>query len=25
FIPLQEDINFNLYPDSDITISVHAD
>ena len=25
FMPLQEDINFNLYPDSDITIVVHAD
>ncbi|MFX1315769.1 MAG: hypothetical protein ACFE9T_07890 [Promethearchaeota archaeon] len=25
FIPLHEDINFNLYPDSEITIAVHAD
>jgi hypothetical protein len=25
FMPLQEDINFNLYPDSEITIVVHAD
>jgi len=25
FIPLQEDINFNLFPDSEITIVVHAD
>ena len=25
FMPLQDDINFNLYPDSDITIVVHAD
>lgn len=25
FMPLQEDINFNLYPGSEITIVVHAD
>jgi hypothetical protein len=25
FMPLREDINFNLYPDSEITIVVHAD
>ena len=25
FMPLTEDINFNLYPDSEITIVVHAD
>ena len=25
FMPLQEDINFNLYHDSEITIVVHAD
>ena len=25
FIPLQDDINFNLYPESEITIVVHAD
>jgi hypothetical protein len=25
FIPLHEDINFNLYPSSEITIAVHAD
>lgn len=25
FIPLQDDISFNLYPDSDITLIVHAD
>ena len=25
FIPLQEDINFNLYPSSEITFVVHAD
>ena len=25
FIPLHEDINFNLYPNSEITIVVHAD
>ncbi|MFX0049202.1 MAG: hypothetical protein ACFE8G_13735 [Candidatus Hermodarchaeota archaeon] len=25
FIPLQEDIQFNLFPDSDITLIVHAD
>lgn len=25
FMPLHEDINFNLYPDSEITIAVHAD
>jgi hypothetical protein len=25
FMPLHEDINFNLYPDSEITIVVHAD
>lgn len=25
FIPLQDDVNFNLYPDSDITLIVHAD
>jgi len=25
FIPLQDDTNFNLYPDSDITLIVHAD
>lgn len=25
FIPLQDDINFNLYPNSDITLIVHAD
>ena len=25
FMPLQEDINFNLYPKSEITIVVHAD
>lgn len=25
FIPLQEDINFNLYPNSNITLIVHAD
>ncbi|MFX0139013.1 MAG: hypothetical protein ACFFDN_35555 [Candidatus Hodarchaeota archaeon] len=25
FMPLQEDINFNLYPNSEITIVVHAD
>ncbi|MFX1571841.1 MAG: hypothetical protein ACFFB0_03755 [Promethearchaeota archaeon] len=25
FIPLQEDINFNLIPESEITIVVHAD
>jgi len=25
FMPLQEDINFNLYPESEITIVVHAD
>ncbi len=25
FIPLQDDIYFNLYPDSDITLIVHAD
>ena len=25
FIPLQEDINFKLYPDSEITLVVHAD
>jgi len=25
FMPLYEDINFNLYPDSEITIAVHAD
>ncbi|MFW9998561.1 MAG: hypothetical protein ACFE9Q_01490 [Candidatus Hodarchaeota archaeon] len=25
FMPLREDINFNLYSDSDITIVVHAD
>jgi hypothetical protein len=24
FIPLQDDISFNLYPDSDITLIVHA-
>ncbi len=25
FMPLHEDINFNLYPNSEITIVVHAD
>jgi len=25
FMPLHDDINFNLYPDSEITIVVHAD
>ncbi len=25
FMPLHEDINFNLYPNSEITIAVHAD
>jgi len=25
FIPIQDDISFNLYPDSDITLIVHAD
>ncbi len=25
FMPLHEDINFDLYPDSEITIVVHAD
>ncbi len=25
FIPLQDEINFNLYPESEITIVVHAD
>jgi hypothetical protein len=25
FMPLQEDVNFNLYPESEITIVVHAD
>ncbi|MFX0005556.1 MAG: hypothetical protein ACFFA7_03960 [Promethearchaeota archaeon] len=25
FMPLREDINFNLYPNSEITIVVHAD
>lgn len=25
FMPLQDDIDFNLYPDSEITIVVHAD
>ena len=25
FMPLQDDINFKLYPDSDITLIVHAD
>lgn len=25
FIPLQDDISFNLYPNSDITLIVHAD
>ncbi|MFX1566875.1 MAG: hypothetical protein ACFFCV_00750 [Promethearchaeota archaeon] len=25
FMPLHENINFNLYPDSEITIVVHAD
>ena len=25
FIPLQEEINFNLFPESEITIVVHAD
>jgi len=25
FMPLQEDINFDLYPESEITIVVHAD
>jgi hypothetical protein len=25
FMPLHEDIDFNLYPDSEITIVVHAD
>ena len=25
FMPLHEDISFNLYPDSEITIVVHAD
>jgi len=25
FMPLQDDTSFNLYPDSDITLIVHAD
>ena len=25
FIPLRENVNFNLYPDSQITLVVHAD
>lgn len=25
FIPLQDDVDFNLYPDSDVTLIVHAD
>ena len=25
FMPLLDDVNFNLYPDSDITLIVHAD
>lgn len=25
FIPLQDDISFNIYPNSDITLIVHAD
>lgn len=25
FIPLQDDVNFNLYPNSNITLIVHAD
>jgi hypothetical protein len=25
FIPLLDNVNFNLYPDSDITLIVHAD
>ena len=25
FIPLLDDVSFNLYPDSDITLIVHAD